>query len=261
MLGHASYAPVSAQEEDTTTTHFALPAQDHHAPLKSPPAAYLHMEEARHLTWMDSFYDGKHGIIAAFDRDAVTAGNRFMWRFLRSACFLWGVSVMYWILGAIDLKYNSEEESIIDDIFGVYTLILGGFFAVMALRGRQAMLAQHVAVTCEGIRVDNGTMVTITIPFEHVVKVIVAPYRFCCRTDETFQTVTVHRGAAPLEQMCCQKTKALELYGILRAQEFADLVMAMKDSQDHGTYEGLEEHRLELQTLPRVEVPESSTSS
>lgn len=258
MRHHTSYAPVSANEAvageeeefpSRDTRLAGLQSHDHHAALRSTPPAYHHLEAARHLTWTDSFYDGKYGIIAAFDRDAERAGNKFMWRFLRSAGFLCCVSGMYWILGVVDRQY-SEEQSIIDDIFGVYTLILGAFFAIMALRGRQAMRAQHVAVTAEGIRVDNGTMVTVTIPFEHVVKVIVSPYKFCCQIEEGFFTVTVHRAAAPLEQLCFQKTKTLELYGILRAQEFADLVQAMKDSQDQGTYEGVDETRLELQLIP-----------
>ena len=268
MMAPRSYTLVSANDHEDLEDHphhkssnsnsnsasarLGLPLEEHHVTPRHPPAAYHHMEQVRHLTWFDSFYDGKHGIIAAFDRDAVLAGNRFMWRFLRTAVMFWMASIMYWILGVVDYKY-STEESIVDDIFGVYTLLLGALFAVLSIRGRQAMLVQHVAVTSEGIRVDNGTMVTVTIPFEHVVKINVVPYRFCCQTHEGLPTVTVHRAAAPLEQLCFQKTKTLELYGILRAQEFADLVMAMKQSQDSGTYEGLDEQRLELSTLSQPE--------
>jgi hypothetical protein len=266
-----SYAPVSANDCLEESSSFSpattranqvgggggggdagLQSHDHHVALRHTPTSYHHLEAARHLTWTDSFYDGKHGIIAAFDRDAATAGQKFMYRFLRSTGFLWCLSGLYWILGALDKQY-SQEQSIMDDILGVYTLILGAFFAVMALRGRQAMLAQHVAVTAEGVRVDNGTMVTVTIPFEHVVKCIVAPYQFCCQTDPDFFTVTVQRAAAPLEQLCFQKTKSMELYGILRAQEFVDLVLAMKDSQDQGTYEGVVDFEtVELQLQPIV---------
>lgn len=264
-MGPSSYTLVSPHENEDLEDHgsksshhnasrspksasLGLTSYDHHETPRNPPAAYHHIEQCRHLTWFDSFYDGKHDIIAAFDRDAIVAGNRFMWRFLRTACILWSVSVLYWIMGIMDYKSNMEE-SIVDDIFGVYTLILGAIFAVLAFRGRQAMLVQHVAITSEGIRVDSGTMVTVTIPFEHVVKIMVVPYRFCFRAHEEFPTVIVQRSAQPLEQLCCQTTKTLELHGILRAQEFADLVLAMKQSQDSGTYEGLDEGRLELQTL------------
>jgi len=260
---HSSYAPVSASDNPHSShddNRVGLQSHDFAASLRAPPPAYQHMEQARHLTWSDSFYDGKHGIVAAFDRDAVRAGEWLMWRFLRTAIFLWSLSVMYWILGALDWKVNTEE-SIMDDIFGVYTLILGAFVAIMAWRGRQAMLSQHVAVSSEGIRVDNGTMVTVTVPFEHIQKCDIKPYKFCFQTDEGYYAITVHRAAAPLEQFCCQKTKALELYGILRAQEFVDLVMAMKDAQDQGTYEGLNETtpRLELQAISNPSRASNST--
>lgn len=264
-----SYVPVSSTDEFGATATSAsasalgdnnrvgLSSHDHHEVPRHVPSAYHHIEQARNLTWTDAFYDGKPGIIAAFDRDAKRAGSWLMWRFLRTAILLWSMSIMYWILGVVDLRVNhDEEESIVDDIFGVYTLILGAFVAVMALRGRQAMLSQHVAITSEGIRVDNGTMVTVTIPFEHVQKVDVKPYRFCCQTYEGQFAVTVQRAAAPLEQVCCQKTKALELYGLMQPQQFADLVLAMKDAQDQGTYEGMEEgslggdRRLELRPMP-----------
>ena len=259
----SSYAPVSVNEDveaADSSSSLGLTLNESNPTWRQPPPAYQHLEAARHLRWTDPFYDGKVGVIAAFDRDAERAGNKFMGRFLRSAALMFLLSIIYWILGAMDQQY-SEEQSIVDDIFGVYTLILGAFFALMAWRGRQTMLAQHIAITTEGIRVDNGTLVAVTIPFEHVVKVVVAPHQFCCRKDPDFPIVTVHRAAAPLEQLCFKKTKQLELYGLIRPQEFAELVQAMKDSQQNGTYDSRmtvvtptsneeeEGNRLELQSM------------
>ena len=41
------------------------------------------------------------------------------------------------------------------------------------------------------------------------------------------------------------------MYGIVQAQEFVELAKAMKDSNDHGTYQGVveEEARVELSDL------------
>ena len=41
-----------------------------------------------------------------------------------------------------------------------------------------------------------------------------------------------------MEQLCCRKTRKLELYGIIQVREFVELLHAMKDSQENGTYEG-----------------------
>ncbi len=50
---------------------------------------------------------------------------------------------------------------------------------------------------------------------------------------------------APLEKLSWTKTEKLEFHGIIRSKEFVELVMAMKDSQDNGTYEGVNEARVE----------------
>jgi hypothetical protein len=43
---------------------------------------------------------------------------------------------------------------------------VGTFMVLLALRGWQAMQTQHVAISTEGVCVDNGAMVTVTIPFD-----------------------------------------------------------------------------------------------
>ena len=119
------------------------------------------------------------------------------------------------------------------------------------------MLVQHIAITQEGVRVDNGTVVTVTIPFEHIDNIAVAPQKICCfcQRNPTFPIVTVHRAAAPLEQMCFKKTKATEIYGLLRPQEFVDAVRAMQDSQAEGTYRGMLQEQDSNDDEARVELP------
>jgi hypothetical protein len=230
------YAQVSQQQDLEVNLAGAAPART---------STFTHIEEARALSWDDAFYDGKHGIVAAFDRDTHTVGQWFLWKFLRVAFMCYGFSLFYWIMSYFDIQY-SKEASIVDDIFGVYMLMFGTFVVLLALRGRQAMRAQHLAISTEGVRVDNGAMVTVTIPFEHIHKCESYPSKYCFFRSAGFHTIALHRSAAPLEQFFCTKTKKLELYGVIRSEEFVELVMAMKDSQDNGTYEGVNEARVEL---------------
>jgi hypothetical protein len=264
-----AYAPVSVLDEpledhgvdyDGATAAAAAATvrlHDHGHPveLRCPPPTFQHLPEARNLTWTDPFYDGKYGVVAAFDRDAERAGTALASRYLRHAMVFVGVSILYWILGALDYKY-SPEESVMDDILGVYTLAFACLFGVIAWRARQAMMTQHVAVTTEGIRIDNGTMLSLTIPFEHIQKIDVQPHKACCiaPVDPMLLIVTVHRESTPLERLCCQQTKKLELYGILRGQEFSDLVLGLKESQIQGSYQGVTDDTLELASS-RVELP------
>jgi hypothetical protein len=285
MMNRTSYAPVSvlddpldySQEEHTVNrTNRSARLQDYHSQVElrcPPPTFRQNLPEAEHLTWTDPFYDGKIGVIAAFDRDGERAGTAFASRYLRHAGIMIAASAIYWILAAVDYKV-SPEASVMDDIMGVYALVAAAFFVVLAWRAKQAMIAQHIAVTTEGIRVDNGSMLTITIPFEHIQKLEVRPLKglFCCSAmDPTMMIVTVHRESTPLEKFCCHTTKKLELYGILHAQEFSDLVMGLKDAQRQGTYQGLNHppphddtthatpaSRVELQVMtPRVATIES----
>lgn len=282
-MNRTSYAPVSVlddplehQEQVRETDRHSLSArlQDYHpqVELRCPPPTFRQvLPEAEHLTWTDPFYDGKIGVVAAFDRDGERAGTAFALRYLRHAGIMIAASAIYWVLAAIDSKV-SPEASVMDDIMGVYALVAAAFFVVLAWRAKQAMIAQHIAITTEGIRVDNGSMLTVTIPFEHIQKLEVKPLPglFCCcsSVDPTLMIVTVHRESTPLEKFCCHTTKKLELYGILRAQEFSDLVMGLKDAQRQGTYQGLTHphddtthatmSRVELQVMtPRVATIES----
>jgi hypothetical protein len=222
----SSYAQVSQQQDLEVSLASAAPART---------STFTHIKEARALSWNDAFYDGKHGIVAAFDRDTDTVGQLFLWKVLRLAFMSYGFTLFYCIMSHFVIQY-STERSIVDDVAGVYTLVFGTVMVFLALRGWQAMLAQHLAISTEGVRVDNGSMVTVTIPFEHIHK---------CESAG-FHTIALHRSAAPLEQFFCTKTKKLELFGIIRSEEFVELVMAMKDSQDNGTYEGVNETRVEL---------------
>jgi hypothetical protein len=205
-------------------------------------STFTHIEEARLLSWNDAFYDGKLGIVAAFDRDKHTVGQWFVWKLLLVPCMLYGLSFFYWIHSCFDIQY-SKEESIVDDLFGVYMLMFGIFVALLAILGRQA---QHLAISTEGVRIDNGARFTVTIPFEHIHKCESYPFKYCFFRLGGFHTIALHRSAAPLEQFFCTKTKKLELYGVIRSEEFVKLVMAMKDSQENGTYVGVNEARVEL---------------
>lgn len=191
------------------------------------------------LSWEDSHFDGKFGIVAAFDRNSQDASKWLAWKYARVGLCFFVVGAVYWILGLlVDVqKYHNEEESILDDICGLYMWLLGSIFGILAFRGYQTMQSQHIAITMEGIRVDTGTVVSTTIPMEHVLNATHVTQRFWFGT-QSVSIVTVQRTAAPLEQMCCRTTRPLELYGIVHAQSFVDLVQRMKDSQDHGTYEG-----------------------
>lgn len=252
MLGSQSYAPIALQEQDgaagdatANTPSVACLQADMAAPLKRPLPTYQEQfPVTRNLTWMDSYYDGKHGIVAAFDRDTYLAGKALAFGFLKSSFFFVMISVLYWILGALD--YNLEE-SIMDDILGVYTFGFALLFVAIAWRSNLAMQSQHVALTTEGIRIDNGSMMTVTVPYEFISKIEVKPFQATCfsaamslvsphHANSTLNVIKVERAAAPLEQIFCQKTKNMELYGIIRAQEFVQLVQAMQASQTEGTY-------------------------
>lgn len=269
-----SYSKISQQEEEeeaaaTTAEHGAV--SKHQISLESSAhlhvhlnsiqghnsdfgdgtlrtSTFTHLEQARDLTWLDSFYDGKHGIVAVFDRDVDGAADWFMWRSLKISIWLCGFAILYWILGYLELHdFGDDASSITDDICGVYTIVLAIFIGIMALRARQSMKSQHIAITTEGIRIDNGSMVTITIPFENIHSVEVKPCKYMCSRESGIEQVVVQRAAAPLEQAFCSKTKALELYGIIKSKDFAALVLAMKDSQDNGTYEAAS--RVELRQI------------
>eukprot|EP00339_Tiarina_fusa_P011672 CAMPEP_0117034426 /NCGR_PEP_ID=MMETSP0472-20121206/24511_1 /TAXON_ID=693140 ORGANISM="Tiarina fusus, Strain LIS" /NCGR_SAMPLE_ID=MMETSP0472 /ASSEMBLY_ACC=CAM_ASM_000603 /LENGTH=249 /DNA_ID=CAMNT_0004743593 /DNA_START=38 /DNA_END=787 /DNA_ORIENTATION=+ len=198
---------------------------------------FTHIEEARALTWMDSFYEGKHGIVAVFDRDGESAGNFLMIRFVTFSGIFLFLSFLYWMLS---LTQDAHDEGLVifDDFEAVYLLIVAVLFLFLGWRSKQAMQLQHIALSTEGIRVDNGPMASVTIPFEHIHFCETKRQTFCCRMISAgFQTVFVHRTAMPLEKLCFRKTKKMEIYGLLRADEFVALVTAMKSVEQNGTYE------------------------
>jgi len=112
-----------------------------------------------------------------------------------------------------------------------------------------------VAVSTEGIRFDAST-VAVTVPFDKIKNVEVAPYQFCCKTYPLLSVVTVHRELAPTEMSCCQTTSKFKINAICRGQEFADLVMALKDTKFQWTYEG---SAATMSLVKGTELPDMST--
>jgi len=256
-MSPAAYAPVSVLDEplesvDGVAATARLQENAHPVELRCPPPTFQHIAEARHLTWTDSYYDGKHGVIAAFDRDLERSGNAFAVRYVVCASMFVLSSVMYFSMIPYDSQF-SPGQSVVDGYLGLYMFGVACLSFVMAWRGREAMMNLHVAVTTEGIRFDNG--VTITIPFETIQQVEVASHKFCCRTDPLLSVVTVHRDPAPMEKFCCRTTNKTEFHGIRLAQEFADLVMALKDAQVQGTYDG---SAATMSVAKGMELPEMS---
>jgi hypothetical protein len=238
-MANQNYSQVSMQDMEASLSNSS---QTLHS------TRFTHIEEARGLTWMDSFYEGKHGIVAVFDRDGESAGNFLMIRFVFfSALFLF-LSFLYCMLSLTQDAYN-EGLVIFDDFEAGYLLIVALLFGFLGWRSKQAMQIQHIALTTEGVRVDNGPMASVTIPFEHIHTCEIKRQTFCCRMiSANFQTVFVHRTAMPLEKLCFRKTKRMEIYGLIRADEFVELVMAMKNAEQNGTYEAANAG-MELSTL------------
>eukprot|EP00980_Cylindrotheca_fusiformis_P021889 scaffold8732_cov87-Cylindrotheca_fusiformis.AAC.9 len=110
----------------------------------------------------------------------------------------------------------------------------------MAYRADLQQRQQHVAITTEGIRIDHGMAMTIIIPFENIQSCEAHDTtKYMCNLISTnLSRVHLVRTLAPLEQVGCRKTRRLELYGIIQAQDFVDLIHAMQDAQEHGTYQG-----------------------
>ena len=232
-----AYSKVSMDVDDNNTTmnHLETGLSTSNQTLHS--TRFTHIEEAQGLTWMDPFYEGKYGIVAVFDRDGESAGNFLMARFIAFAVFFVILSGLYWMLS---FTQDAMDTGLVvfDDIEAVYLLIVAVLFAFLGWRSKQAMLIQHIALSTEGIRVDNGPIASVTIPFEHIQSCETGRQTFCCRMIKSErQTVFVHRTAMPLEKLCFRTTKRLELFGIIRADEFVQLVMAMKNAEQNGTYE------------------------
>jgi len=217
--------PVSDLDDSATTALL----QDHEHPtrLRGTPPVFQEIPQTKHLTWTDTYYDGKPGVIAVFDRDMERAANAFAKHdMLRTVLFI-----------AFAILNFAVAESAFHYYVGASLLMLAGIWSVTAWRGRQIMMTLHVAVSTEGIRCDSG-WVTLTIPFYSIQKLVVKPYKFCCKADSLSSKVVVHHGPAPMEKFYWRATEKFELHGIVRVQEFLDLVMTLKDSRIHGTYEG-----------------------
>lgn len=194
--------------------------------LRYPPSSVHHIPEACHLTWTDPYFDDQPGIIAVFDRDAEKAGNAAAKRvILICMCF------------AFSLLVSCLSHEV---ILGILHLSLTLVFAWQAWRTKQSMLAQHVAITTEGIRVEDrsinpfrflridATEPSFTIPFEDVRKISIRDHEFCCRVDPTLSVVLI--------TLRCQPVVVKELLGIINAEEFADLVRALKKHEaSNGT--------------------------
>lgn len=203
--------------------------------------------EARELTWEDSYYDGKYGIVAAFDRDGHGAGDYFQGIFRKLGAAFGGFAALYWMLAYMDAHSENpwiREQTGMDEFFGFYMAVFALFFVGMGYKAKQEMLLQHVAVTTEGVRIDNtGSAVTVTIPLEHILSInLVEAKAGSCNnaaTPQSFQTIRLQRTAAPMEQVFCQKSRKVDLLGIIKAQELVTLVQAMKEAQIQGTYRGV----------------------
>ena len=204
------------------------------------PSAYQHIPEASGLTWIDSFYDGAPGIIAVFDRDTARAANV---DFKSYSCVI--AFFLFWAFyGVFDFLVWSSDML----IFAVQNFLVAAVFGYGAWRGRQFKLAQHVAITDQGIRVDMDHHLATDpfrclrlscpwlsciwlpstgldgaaciIPFNQIQKVTLSQYQFCCHGDPNLHIATVHyRGH-----------HQFGIYGIVRPHEFVDLVMALKES-------------------------------
>jgi hypothetical protein len=204
--------------------------------------SYTHIPAACKFQWTDDYYQGKHGIVAVCDRNAGLAGNYQFWAFLRISSLFVGFAILYWALGIwVSESQHDEELAMLDDVQAVYFLLISIFFVAMAFRADLQQRQQHVAVTTEGIRIDHGAAMTIIIPFETIHSCQAQPStKYMCGFFEqtTLSRVRVVRSLAPLEQVWFRKTRNLELYGLLQPQEMVELIQAMQDSQQHGTYEG-----------------------
>lgn len=245
MAAHLAYSKVSLVEEGgvgAAEEGGIVFQQEAASPISTAPATryrtrFAQFEEARHLEWTDPYYEGRHGVVAAFDRDGVSAGRFLAARSNSVAAAFAVLGVAYWAL-SLTAEAQADGLAVFDDFEAAYLFGVAALFAFVGWRTRQSMLVQHVALTTEGIRIDNGPIASVTVPYEHVHKCEAVQQTHCCKILTAMtKTVIVHRTAMPLERLCFQKTKKMELHGILLADEFAKLVVALKDAERDGTYE------------------------
>lgn len=210
--------------------------------ILTPSAAFRHIPEASQLQWMDDFYQGKPGIVAVFDRNGHLAGNFQFWHFIRITSVLIVLAFVYYFMGIWVAKTQNDEDLVIlDDVQAFYFLLIAGLFVGMAYRADLQQRQQHVAITTEGVRIDQGMAMTIIIPFEtiHSCEAQMTTKYLCGHMERSDLTqVQVVRSLAPMEQIGFRKTRSFVIYGVARPQEFVALVQAFKNSQQHGTYEG-----------------------
>ena len=196
-------------------------------------SAFQHIPEASRLTWTDSFYDGVPGIIAVFDRDALRAANAY---FKSYSCVI--AFFLFWALYDVFefFVHSSPDELKFALVNFVYAVLVG----FSAWRGRQNTLTpQHIAVTEQGVRIDDVVRNSFTqrlgfglppnnaavlIPFQHI-DLTRHQHQFCCDGDPNLYIVTIYAHGH----------KQFEIYGIIRAHDFVDLVMAMKESYARNT--------------------------
>jgi len=205
-------------------------------------SAYTSIPAAAQVQWMDDFYQGKPGIVAVFDRNGHLAGRFQFWSFLRLSSILIMLAILYWFMGVWVAKTQNDEDLVIlDEVQSFYFLLIAGLFVAMAYRADLQQRQQHVAITTEGIRIDQGMAMTIIIPFEtmHSCEAHMTTKYLCGKMEDSQLTrVQVVRSLAPMEQIGFRKTKQFDMYGLVRPQEFVDLVNAFKNSQQHGSYAG-----------------------
>ncbi|CAJ1940801.1 unnamed protein product [Cylindrotheca closterium] len=224
-------------------------------------SSFRHIPEASQLQWMDDFYQGKPGIVAVFDRNGHLAGNFQFWHFLRITALLVVLAIVYYFMGVWVAKTQQDEDLVIlDDVQSFYFLLIAALFVAMAYRADLQQREQHVAITTEGIRIDQGMAMTVIIPFEtiHSCEAHLTTKYLCGHMERSDLTqVQVVRSLAPMEQIGFRKTRSFLVYGLARPQEFVALVEAFKTSQQHGSYEG----GTELTTSSYRQSPQEGLSS
>jgi hypothetical protein len=123
--------------------------------------SFTPIPEANNCIWHDEFYDNKHGIIAAFDRDMELV-QKYHTKFLFAAMIslLVVLVLTHWL--------NLILYGISDSYFGwivivtVWSLCSFYFYRDVA-KVNQTLNTQHVAMSTEGVRIDNSMTLSLTV--------------------------------------------------------------------------------------------------
>lgn len=155
----AEYAQVLTGEDDIET---AVPVSTGVAVSESTlrSTAFPHIAEARGLTWRDTFYDGKDSIVAVFDREWQPVSQFFQ------SCKLigWSIAVCFFLatIAAYGEAFDEAWNDFISSI-GPLMTFYAGLFIIICGRIQATIEHQHVAVSTEGLRIDNSVSVSVTV--------------------------------------------------------------------------------------------------